>query len=103
MKSLTSLVETEPTLTEPSVPVSRLTSDTVSYIADSRESTIVLFANDGPDDDDSVVWGYRYFQDGDTRSSLHGLSGTYLVDVLYHSIMADVYYAVVRYQTGVER
>ena len=92
--------ETEPTLTEPSVPVSRLTSDTVSYIADSRESTLVLFANDGNDDDKSVVWGYRYFQDGETRRQSAWFKWDLPGDVLYHFIMADVYYAVVRYQTG---
>ena len=92
--------ELEPTLTEPSVPVSRLTSDTVSYIADSRESTLVLFANDGPNDDSSLVWGYRYYQDGNERKQSAWFKWDLPGTVLYHAIMADVYYVVVRYQTG---
>ena len=92
--------ETEPTLTEPSVPVSRLTSDNVNYIADSRESTLVLFGNDGPEDDHSVVWGYRYFQDGNERKQSAWFKWDLPGNLLYHCIMADVYYAVVRYQTG---
>ena len=92
--------ETEPTLTEPSVPVSRLTSDTVSYIADSRESTLVLFGNDGPADDHSIVWGYRYFQDGNERKQSAWFKWDLPGNLLYHCIMADVYYAVCRYQTG---
>jgi hypothetical protein len=95
-------IESEPTLTEPSIPVSRLTSDNVSYIADSRESTIVLFANDGPEDDTSIVWGYRYFQDGDTRRQSAWFKWDLPGRILYHAIMADVYYAVVRYQTGLD-
>ena len=85
-------------MTEPSVPVSRLTSDTVSYIADSRESTLVLFANDGPNDDSSLVWGYRYYQDGNERKQSAWFKWDLPGTVLYHSIMADVYYVVVRYQ-----
>ena len=89
--------EGEPTLTEPSIVVSRLTTDTCSYIADSRESTIVLFASE---DERETVWGYRYFQDGNDRKQSAWFKWEMPGEVLYHCIIRDIYYAVVRIESA---
>lgn len=89
--------EGEPTLTEPSIVVSRLTTNTCSYIADSRESTVVLFASE---EERRTVWGYRYFQDGNDRKQSAWFKWEMPGEVLYHCIIRDIYYAVVRIETA---
>ena len=65
--------EGEPTLIEQSKTVSKLTTDNIFHIADSRESSIVLFAS-SDDDDRRDVWGYRYFNKVNSVLCPHGLS-----------------------------
>ena len=92
--------EGEPTLIEQSKTVSKLTTDNIFHIADSRESSIVLFAS-SDDDDRRTVWGYRYFQQGERRALSSWFKYQMPGRVLYHCIMRDVYYVVVSYLTMV--
>ena len=94
----------EPTMIEQSKPVSKLTSDNIFHIADSRESSIVSLHHVKSDNSytytfDRTIWGYRYFQQGDQRALSSWFKYQLPADVLYHCIMRDVYYAVVRYKT----
>lgn len=86
----------EPTVIEQSKPVSRLTPGNITKIADSRESSMVLFSTDDTGAKD-IVWGYRYFQDGPERQLSSWFKWQLSGDVLYHCVMRDRYYVVIRY------
>jgi hypothetical protein len=89
----------EPTLIEQSKPVSTLTTDNIFHIADSRESSIMFFAS-SDDADRRTIWGYRYFQQGDQRALSSWFKYQMPGRVLYHCVMRDVYYCVIRYLTN---
>lgn len=91
--------EGEPTVIEQSKPVSKLTTDNIFHIADSRESSIVLFAT-ADDADRHTVWGYRYFTQGNQRALSSWFKYQMPGRVLYHCIMRDSYYVVCRYFNG---
>ena len=84
----------EPTVIEQSKPVSRLTPGTISNIADSRESSVVLLSSSNSDE----LFGYKYFQDGPERQLSSWFKWKLTGTVIYHCIMRDKYYTVVRYQ-----
>jgi len=84
----------EPTVIEQSKPVSRLTPGTINEIADSRESSIVLLSSSNSDE----LFGYKYFQDGPERQLSSWFKWQLTGTVIYHCIMRDKYYTVVRYQ-----
>ena len=89
----------EPTLIEQSKPVPKLTTDNIFHIADSRESSIMFFAS-SDDADRRTIWGYRYFQQGEQRALSSWFKYQMPGRVLYHCIMRDVYYCVIRYLTN---
>ena len=89
----------EPTLIEQSKPVSKLTTDNIFHIADSRESSIMFFAS-SDDASRRTIWGYRYFQQGDRRAMSSWFKYQMPGRVMYHCIMRDVYYCVIRYLTN---
>lgn len=89
----------EPTVIEQSKPVSRLTPGNITKIADSRESSMVLFSTDDTGAKD-IVWGYRYFQDGPERQLSSWFKWQLSGDVLYHCVMRDRYYVVIRYDNA---
>ena len=63
-----------------------------------ENQSIVLFAS-SDDDDRRDVWGYRYFQQGEQRALSSWFKYQMPGRVLYHCIMRDIYYVVVRYLT----
>ena len=89
----------EPTLIEQSKPVSKLTTDNIFHIADSRESSIMFFAS-SDDASRRTIWGYRYFQQGEQRALSSWFKYQMPGRVLYHCVMRDVYYCVIRYLTN---
>ena len=91
--------DTEPTVIEQSKPVSRIAPSVINGIADSRESSIILFSTSDANDEDDI-FGYKYFQDGPERQLSSWFKWKLPGDVLYHCIMRDRYYAVVRYTEG---
>ena len=92
--------DSEPTLIEQSKTVSKLTADNIFHIADSRESSIALFAARNNDATDDTVWGYRYFQQGEQRVMSSWFKWEMPGRVEYHCIMRDEYYVVCRYFDG---
>jgi hypothetical protein len=89
----------EPTVIEQSKVVSTMATDDVFKVCNTRESGLVLFACD-EDDQEDIVWGYSYFEGGPERILSSWFKWQMPGDVLYHCIMRDRYYAVVRYNTA---
>ena len=86
--------DTEPTVIEQSKPISRLTPSTVVDISDSRESSLVLLSSANS----NILFGYKYFQDGPERQLSSWFRWQLTGTVIYHCIMRDKYYTVVRYR-----
>ena len=86
--------DTEPTVIEQSKPISRLTPSTVVDISDSRESSLVLLSSANSDE----LFGYKYFQDGPERQLSSWFKWQLTGTVIYHCIMRDKYFTVVRYE-----
>lgn len=91
--------DTEPTVIEQSKPISRVAPSNITNIADSRESSLILFSTDDTGIGDEV-FGYKYFQDGPERQLSSWFRWQLPGDVLYHCVMRDKYYVVVRYENN---
>ena len=91
--------DTEPTVIEQSKPISRVAPSNIINIADSRESSLILFSTDDTGISDEV-FGYKYFQDGPERQLSSWFRWQLPGDVLYHCVMRDKYYVVVRYENN---
>ena len=91
--------EGEPTVIEQSKVVSTMATDNVFKVCNTRESGLVLFACDEADQED-IIWGYSYFEGGPERILSAWFKWQMPGDVLYHCIMRDRYYVVVRYETA---
>ena len=94
------LREGEPTVTEISQIVGQLTSRSVRWVADSKEGKLLLFASNPDDEQSDIMWGYRYFQDGDSRKQSAWFKWKLPGPVIFHTIMQDTYYAVCRYESA---
>lgn len=93
--------ETEPTVVEQSKVVSRFLPQRVDKIADSKESTILLFSttstitvNGQQISRGREVWGYRYFDNATDRLQSAWFRWIMPGTVVFHCIMRDVYYVV---------
>lgn len=91
--------DTEPTVIEQSKPISRVAPNNITNIADSRESSLILFSTNDTGIEDEV-FGYKYFQDGPERQLSSWFRWQLPGDVLYHCVMRDKYYVVVRYESN---
>ena len=91
--------DTEPTVIEQSKPISRVAPSNITNIADSRESSLILFSTNDTGIGDEV-FGYKYFQDGPERQLSSWFRWELPGDVLYHCVMRDKYYVVVRYENN---
>lgn len=91
--------DTEPTVIEQSKPISRIAPSNITNIADSRESSLILFSTNDTNKGDEV-FGYKYFQDGPERQLSSWFRWEFPGDVLYHCVMRDKYYVVVRYENN---
>lgn len=85
----------EPNVTELSKVISLLLPDNLVSIADSKEGNLLMFAGDD-NGRENEVWGYRYYNVGEERKQSAWFRWELAGSVLYHTIMRDTYYAVVR-------
>ena len=90
--------DNEPTVIEQSKIVSTLVTDNIFKVCNTRESGLVLFACDD-DDNEHIIWGYSYFEGGPERILSSWFKWEFPGEVLYHCIMRDRYYIVLRYET----
>ena len=93
--------ETEPTVVEQSKVVSRFLPQRVDRIADSKESTVLLFSTKSTItiagqsvSRGNEVWGYRYFDNSTERLQSAWFRWIMPGTVQFHCIMRDVYYTV---------
>ena len=87
--------QTEPDVLEQSKVVSKLFPENSTLAAESTENDMILFAVDSTlHTATSEVWGYRFFNQGQKRIQSAWFKWTMPNNVVYHSIMDDVYYAV---------
>jgi len=82
-----------PDILEQSKLIQSLLPPTIDTVAESKEQGLALF---GTSDASDIVYGYKWFNSGEKRLlsswfkwQLHG-------NVIYHAIIDDVYYAVIR-------
>ena len=88
-------IEGEPNVTEISKTVSQLLPDGLTQIADSQEGSQLFFATDDADRNNEV-WGFRYYTVADKRYQQAWHRWLLPGQVIFHCIMRDTYYAVVR-------
>ena len=93
--------ETEPSVVEQSKVVSRFLPQRVDKIADSKESTVLLFSTKSTItvagqtvSRGNEVWGYRYFDNSTERLQSAWFRWIMPGKVQFHCIMRDVYYSV---------
>ncbi len=84
--------EGEPTVLEQSKVVSKLLPIDLTMAATSKENTLVLFGSENK----SEVWGYRFFNTGERRVQSSWFRWEIPGNLIYHTIMDDVYYTVVK-------
>ena len=85
----------EPKASELTKVISLLLPNNLVSIADSKEGNLLMFATDD-ESRENEVWGYRYFNVGDERKQSAWFRWKAPGPVLYHTIMRDTYYAVIR-------
>ncbi len=89
--------EGEPTVIEQSKIVSKKLPITINDVTVSKENNVILFGNSGVYDyDNNEVWGYRYFNSGEKRLQSAWFRWELPGNVVYHKILDDVYYAVLK-------
>ena len=84
--------DTEPQIIEQSKLVSKLIPLDYEHIAESRENNFVALSSI----DSNSIWIYRYFNTGDKRIQSAWVNWNLIGKVIYHCIMDDVYYAVLK-------
>ena len=84
-----------PQINEQTKIVGELFPQKITSVAESNENDILLFAVDSTlHDATNEVWGYKYFESGGKRSQSAWFRWTMPNKVIYHTILDDVYYAV---------
>jgi len=91
-------IDGEPNVTEISKTVSQLLPNELTQIADSQEGSQLFFSNKDVGRENEV-WGFRYYTVGDRRYQNAWHRWILPGNVVYHCIMRDTYYAVVRFGT----
>jgi len=85
----------EPTVMEQTKIVGELFPQKITNVASSNENDILLFGVDSTlHTSTNEVWGYKFFESGGKRSQSAWFRWTMPNKVIYHSILDDVYYAV---------
>ena len=84
-----------PQINEQTKIVGELFPQKITNVAESNENDILLFSVDSTlHTATNEVWGYKYFTSGDRRSQSAWFRWTMPNKVIYHTILDDVYYAV---------
>ena len=84
--------EGEPEVVEQSKVVSQLFENDLKLISNSRENGLILFS----EEDQSVLYGYRYFTSGNERILQAWFQWTLTGTIRYHCMLDDALYVVVR-------
>ena len=85
----------EPTVLEQSKVIDKLFPPNITLSTASTENDIILFAIDSTlHTASNEVWGYKWFEQGQKRVQSAWFRWTMPNNVIYQSIMDDVYYAV---------
>ena len=87
--------EGEVEVLEQSKPIADRMPTEMSLLAESRENSLLLAAPKGVRD----VWGYRYFNSGRERIQSAWFRWELTGDLIYHFIIKDVYYTVLKNKT----
>ena len=77
---------------EISKPISSMIPNGINQLAESKESTLVIMGKRF----DRELWVYRYFNNGEKRVQSAWVRWELTGDLIYHTIVDDVYYAVIR-------
>jgi hypothetical protein len=85
---------------ETSKPVDQLISSGITEIATSRDNSMVALAV--KEAEDHLVWIYRYFENGERRVQSSWFRWKVSGKLLYHAIMKDKYYVVMKVPTGAD-
>ena len=85
----------EPQVNEQTKIVGELFPQKITNVCESNENDILLFGVDSTlHDATNEVWGYKYFESGGKRSQSAWFRWNMPNKVIYHTILDDVYYAV---------
>ena len=84
--------EGEPDVVEQSKVVSQLFENDLKIISNSRENGLILFSEENT----PTLYGYRYFTSGNERILQAWFSWTLTGDIIYHCMLDDALYVVVR-------
>jgi len=77
---------------EVSKPISSMIPNGIDQLAESKESTLVIMGRRF----DRDLWVYRYFNNGEKRIQSAWVRWELTGDLIYHTIVDDVYYLIVR-------
>jgi len=77
---------------EVSKPISSKIPNGINQLAESKESTLVIMGRRF----DRDLWVYRYFNNGEKRIQSAWVRWELTGDLIYHTIVDDVYYIIVR-------
>lgn len=95
-------IDGEPQVVEISKTVSQLLPNQLTQIADSQEGSQLFFSNADPGRENEV-WGFRYYNSNQRRLQAAWHRWILPGNVIYHCIMRDTYFAVVRYPDNQNR
>ena len=85
----------EPAIMEQTKIVGELFPQKITNVCESNENDILLFGVDSTlHTATNEVWGYKFFESGGKRSQSAWFRWTMPNKVIYHTILDDVYYAV---------
>ena len=84
------LREGEPEVVDQTKIVSNLFKDDIKLISNSRDNTIVFFS----EFNESAVYVYKYFTVGEKRIQASWFKWDLTGNILYHTVMDDIFYAV---------
>ncbi len=89
---------------ETSKPVDRLIPKDINLICDSKDDNMLALAQKEPTGEltetSKHVWIYRFFDQGEKRVQSAWFKWKLSDHILFHAIMDDCYYAVLRVKTG---
>jgi len=85
----------EPDIQEQSKIVGELFPQNITSVCESNENDVLLFGVDSTlHAATNEIWGYKYFESGGKRAQSAWFRWTMPNKVIYHTILDDVYYAV---------
>jgi len=85
----------EPNVMEQSKIISKLFPTSMTMVAESNENDLILFGTDSTlHTATNEVWGYKYYMQGQKRAQSAWFRWTLPNNVIYHTVLDDVYYCV---------